>query len=124
MSYLKISLLLVLISCSISTVETNMTEGYEKAYFAGGCFWCMEPPFEDLQVIDQESQRRQVERVQAFKQSRDGDKASQALTALEVAAKGADNLMPKIIDAVKARATLGEICDVMRKTFGEYHAAG
>jgi methionine-S-sulfoxide reductase len=51
MSYLKISLLLVLMSCSISTVETNMTEGYEKAYFAGGCFWCMEPPFEDLDGV-------------------------------------------------------------------------
>jgi methionine-S-sulfoxide reductase len=51
MGYLKISLLLVLISCSISTVETNMNEGYEKAYFAGGCFWCMEPPFEDLDGV-------------------------------------------------------------------------
>ena len=28
-----------------------MTEGYEKAYFAGGCFWCMEPPFEDLDGV-------------------------------------------------------------------------
>ena len=51
MSYLKISFLLILISCSISTVETNMNEGYEKAYFAGGCFWCMEPPFEDLDGV-------------------------------------------------------------------------
>ena len=51
MSYLKISLLLILISCSVSTVETNMSKGYEKAYFAGGCFWCMEPPFEDLDGV-------------------------------------------------------------------------
>ncbi len=51
MSYLKISLLLILVSCSISTVETEMSEGYEKAYFAGGCFWCMEPPFEDLDGV-------------------------------------------------------------------------
>jgi len=51
MSYLKISLLLILISCSVTAVETNMNEGYEKAYFAGGCFWCMEPPFEDLDGV-------------------------------------------------------------------------
>tara|TARA_B100000579_G_scaffold229866_1_gene188320 strand:+ start:986 stop:1588 length:603 start_codon:yes stop_codon:yes gene_type:complete len=51
MSYLKISLLLILISCSVTAVETDMNEGYEKAYFAGGCFWCMEPPFEDLDGV-------------------------------------------------------------------------
>mgnify|MGYP001322102089 FL=1 len=51
MSYLKISMLLILISCSVSTVEKNMGESYEKAYFAGGCFWCMEPPFEDLDGV-------------------------------------------------------------------------
>ena len=51
MSYLKISMLLILISCSVTAVETNMNERYEKAYFAGGCFWCMEPPFEDLDGV-------------------------------------------------------------------------
>ena len=51
MGYLKISLLLILVSCSVSTVEKDMSEGYEKAYFAGGCFWCMEPPFEDLDGV-------------------------------------------------------------------------
>tara|TARA_B100000927_G_scaffold107174_1_gene86670 strand:- start:750 stop:1352 length:603 start_codon:yes stop_codon:yes gene_type:complete len=51
MSYLKTFLLLILISCSVTTEETNVSEGYEKAYFAGGCFWCMEPPFEDLDGV-------------------------------------------------------------------------
>ena len=51
MSYLKTFLLLILISCSITSVDTNMSEGYDKAYFAGGCFWCMEPPFEDLDGV-------------------------------------------------------------------------
>ena len=51
MSYLKTFLLLILISCSITSVDTSMREGYEKAYFAGGCFWCMEPPFEDLDGV-------------------------------------------------------------------------
>ena len=47
-----------------------------------------------------------------------------ALKALEDAAKGTDNLMPPILAAVKQYATLGEICDVMRKVFGEYKPAG
>ena len=51
MSYLKTFLLLILISCSVTIKETNMSEGYDKAYFAGGCFWCMEPPFEDLDGV-------------------------------------------------------------------------
>ena len=51
MSYLKTLLLLILISCSVTTVNTIMSESYEKAYFAGGCFWCMEPPFEDLDGV-------------------------------------------------------------------------
>ena len=51
MSYLKTFLLLILISCSVTVEETNMSEGYDKAYFAGGCFWCMEPPFEDLDGV-------------------------------------------------------------------------
>ena len=51
MSYLKTFLLLILISCSVTTNEINVSEGYDKAYFAGGCFWCMEPPFEDLDGV-------------------------------------------------------------------------
>ena len=51
MSYLKTFLLLILISCSVTTEEADVSEGYEKAYFAGGCFWCMEPPFEDLDGV-------------------------------------------------------------------------
>ena len=43
--------MLILISCSVTTKETNMREGYDKAYFAGGCFWCMKPPFEDLDGV-------------------------------------------------------------------------
>jgi len=51
MSYLKTFLLLILISCSVTIEEASMSEGYDKAYFAGGCFWCMEPPFEDLDGV-------------------------------------------------------------------------
>jgi methylmalonyl-CoA mutase, N-terminal domain len=47
----------------------------------------------------------------------------QRLEALEQAARGSENLMPKILDACEALATVGEISDRLRQVFGEYHAA-
>jgi methylmalonyl-CoA mutase N-terminal domain/subunit len=46
-----------------------------------------------------------------------------ALDAVETAARGTDNLLPPIIEAVKARATLGEICGRLRRVFGEHRPA-
>jgi methylmalonyl-CoA mutase N-terminal domain/subunit len=45
-----------------------------------------------------------------------------ALESLKAAARGTDNLMPPILEAVRAYATLGEICGALREVFGEYHA--
>ncbi len=70
--------------------------------------------------IDPAIEARQVERVRAFRQARDGQAAVRALQTLESAARAEDNLMPLIIDAVRMRATLGEICDTLRGVFGEY----
>jgi methionine-S-sulfoxide reductase len=51
-SYLKYVLLLIFVSCSITSSGVVMSDnGYEKAYFAGGCFWCMEPPFEAMDGV-------------------------------------------------------------------------
>jgi methylmalonyl-CoA mutase N-terminal domain/subunit len=63
------------------------------------------------------SQRAKLER---FRASRDGDAASAALRALGEAARGTENVMPRIIDAVKAGATLGEISDAFREVWGTY----
>jgi methylmalonyl-CoA mutase N-terminal domain/subunit len=70
--------------------------------------------------IDPAVERRQVAAVKAFKRRRDGDGVRRALAAVERAARGTDNLMEAIFAAVKRRATLGEICDVLRGVFGTW----
>ena len=55
-----------------------------------------------------------------LRKNRDAAKHSAALSAIEKAAEGDDNLMPHFIEAAKAKATLGEMCDVLRDVFGEY----
>ncbi|NUQ35065.1 MAG: methylmalonyl-CoA mutase family protein [Planctomycetaceae bacterium] len=85
-------------------------------------FTTKEAPYQDLQTIDASAQRRQMERVKAFRSKRDKAAADKALADLRSGAQGTANVMPLIIGAVKARATLGEICDVMRSVFGEYRS--
>jgi methylmalonyl-CoA mutase N-terminal domain/subunit len=62
----------------------------------------------------------QAARVTRFRATRDSQKAAAALGALGAAARGTDNLLPAILRAVKARATLGEIADALRAVFGEF----
>jgi methylmalonyl-CoA mutase N-terminal domain/subunit len=64
---------------------------------------------------------RQVERLSSVKRSRDGRRVAEALRAIEREAPALDtNLMPFIEEAVRARATVGEICDVLRQVWGEH----
>ena len=70
--------------------------------------------------IDPATEESQRQRVQKIRAERNNDKALQALAAVESAAKSGENLMPRIITAVEAYATLGEIADAMRGVFGEY----
>lgn len=67
---------------------------------------------------------RQIQNLRTLKTERDGKKVEAALQAIEKAAKGDENLMPHFLGAVKCYATLGEICDVLRQVFGEFHASG
>ena len=73
-----------------------------------------------LLEIDREGERRQRERLARVRRERDNELVAQRLEALREAAQGTENLMPHILDAVRAYATLGEICGVFRKVFGEY----
>jgi methylmalonyl-CoA mutase N-terminal domain/subunit len=75
-----------------------------------------------LLKVDPEVGVKQVARLQELRSTRDNAAVSQALAELKTAAEGTDNLMPPILKAVKALATLGEICDTLRGVFGEYEA--
>ena len=70
--------------------------------------------------MDPEGERKQLERLNNLRKDRDESKYSQALEKLRKAAEGQENMMPYILEAVKAHATLGETCDVLREIFGEY----
>jgi methylmalonyl-CoA mutase N-terminal domain/subunit len=72
--------------------------------------------------VNTEVVRSQQERLRAVKVERDNEAVTSALARLEDAARGDDNLMPAILEAVKTYATLGEVSDAMRKVFGEYRA--
>ena len=73
-----------------------------------------------LQRIDPEGERRQVARVQKVRAERDPAVWAATLAHVEDAARGDENLMLPIIDAVKAYATVGEICDRLREVWGEH----
>ena len=74
----------------------------------------------ELLQIDPESERRQAEGVRKVRQSRDSAAWRGALDAVERSARDGTNLVPPVIAAVEARATLGEIADTLRGVFGEH----
>ena len=76
-------------------------------------------PIEALR-IDPNLEARQVERVRAVRASRDDARCRAALGQVERAARGQTNLVPPIIEAVEAHATVGEIADTLRRVFGEH----
>jgi methylmalonyl-CoA mutase N-terminal domain/subunit len=74
--------------------------------------------------MDPEIERRQLKRLREVKEMRNGKKVNELLKKLRGAAEGDENLMPYIIGAVRAYATLQEICDVFREVFGTYTDPG
>jgi methylmalonyl-CoA mutase, N-terminal domain len=80
---------------------------------------------EDLQVpdllrVDPQSEREQVQRLSAFKADRDQALAEKRLEELREVARGSENLLPVIRQALKDRCSLGEVCGAMRDVFGRY----
>jgi methylmalonyl-CoA mutase N-terminal domain/subunit len=81
------------------------------------------PPIEILK-IDEAVAHEQIARLKEVKATRDEVKVRAALAKVEAAARGTDNLMPPVLEAVKAYATLGEVSDVFRKVWGQYREGG
>ncbi|GAA0659407.1 acyl-CoA mutase large subunit family protein [Salarchaeum japonicum] len=79
-----------------------------------------EEPEVDIEEVTEEDEKRKIEGLESVKAERDDDAVAERLAALREAAEGDENLMPYIVAAVKAYATVGEICNVLRDVFGEY----
>ena len=73
-----------------------------------------------LQRLDEELERKQVERLRAFRLRRNAQKAAAAIQQVEEVARSGQSVMPVIINAVESDCTVGEISDAMRTVFGEY----
>jgi methylmalonyl-CoA mutase, N-terminal domain len=79
-----------------------------------------EPPIQIL-YIDESAAEKQLAKLERLKKTRDTDAVARSLDALRAAAASPrDNLMPRILDAVRAYATVGEMCDALRGVWGEY----
>jgi methylmalonyl-CoA mutase N-terminal domain/subunit len=83
--------------------------------FAGGQEEAVE-----IQRLDEGQVERQVERLRDLRRNRDNDVVERALSEIEGIARGGDNLLHAMRAALKARATLGEVSDALRRAFGEY----
>ena len=70
--------------------------------------------------VDKRGEGHHIQRLNQVRRQRDNRDVREKLKALEQAARGSQNLMPPLLDAVKANATLGEATDVFREVFGEY----
>jgi methylmalonyl-CoA mutase N-terminal domain/subunit len=74
--------------------------------------------------VDDAVAHSQIDRLHAVKRSRSQRDVQDKLRAVENACRGTDNLMPPVLDAVRAYATLGEVCDIFRKVWGAYREKG
>jgi methylmalonyl-CoA mutase N-terminal domain/subunit len=83
-------------------------------------FQIKEEPVADILKVDPAIEKKQRERLKALRERRDNLKVKQARDALAQAARGTDNLLPHILNAVKCYTTLGEISDTLRGVFGLY----
>ena len=78
-----------------------------------------EPPIQTL-YIDESAGDTQLAKLEKVRRTRDADRVKRSLDAIRDTAATTGNLMPPILDAVRAYATIGEMCDVLRDVWGEY----
>ena len=94
-------------------------EAGERVVVGVNRFQAPTPPIEQLQTIGRLETQNQLDRLAQVRRERDDQEVSAALARIEDVARGTENIMPAIIEAVEAYATLGEISDVFRSVFGE-----
>ncbi len=99
-------------------------ESGERVIVGVNAFTADEVPPIDLHRADPDVERVQLERVRELRARRDPARHAAAMAALLAACAGTDNVMPHLIEAGKAGATLGEMCDVFRGSFGVYRDPG
>jgi methylmalonyl-CoA mutase N-terminal domain/subunit len=97
----------------------KQVEAKEQVVVGVNAYKAEDPPVTVMKV-DPRLEEQQAARVKAFRARRNGAAANAATDAVRAGARGKDNLMPLILAAVKAEATLGEISDALRDVFGEY----
>jgi len=120
---------------ALKAIESGYIQGeiarsaydYQKAVDSGeqvvvgvNKFVTEEEPIPETLEIGVETERKQVEGLRKLKKERDSQRVSQMLDGVRSVAKSDANIMPVMIDAVKAYATVGEISDALREAFGEY----
>jgi methylmalonyl-CoA mutase, N-terminal domain len=98
--------------------QREVEEG-ERVIVGANRFQSEDQPIELLQ-IDHTVERSQEEKLSRLRKRRNQDNVRKSLDSLRSAANGTENTMPYILDAVRAYATLGEICDALRDVFGTY----
>jgi methylmalonyl-CoA mutase N-terminal domain/subunit len=81
-----------------------------------------EPERVELQQIDPQAERRQLERTARVRAERNAEEAARALEAVRDAARGDANMLPPMREALRARCTVGEICEALRAEWGMYDA--
>ena len=107
---------------SAYTWQQEIEKG-ERIVIGVNKFTMKEPSPKGLLRVDPKVGAMQIQKITKLKAKRDQNAVDEVLIKLKSAAESDTNLMPLILDAVKAYATLGEICDVLRGVFGEYQAS-
>jgi methylmalonyl-CoA mutase N-terminal domain/subunit len=104
-----------------SYVYQKAVEQHEKIIVGINDFVAEEEPAIEILQIDESVAERQIAKTRKVRETRDNDRARTALEALrEAAVAGNVNMMPLVLDCVRAYATLGEICDTLRGVYGTY----
>jgi len=96
-------------------------ESKERIIIAVNQYQQKEPYSVPLLKIDEEVAEEQIRKINKLKERRNNDKVRETIEKLKEAAKGSENLMPFIMDAVREYATIGEIINILKEVFGTYH---